>query len=226
MTDISHILGGTAAYDSHCGVNAILAVYADCLPHERAAGATWYRTAHRFAKKVAAVTGKDFRTVCAVLARISPQVSWADNKTAALEICSAAGAGAAAARCYPDNVHRAEDIAAEDSSAAIAREVLPTAKYKRSKISAFYRNIAEPADPQSVTVDTWAARIWCEDCAAPALRISLAESTRIADDYRSAAAIAGYLPQELQAIVWIGAHRIAKDRGQRSLFNAGLQFKV
>jgi hypothetical protein len=222
---VTSLLGGARAYGAHSGPNAILKTLADCTSEEWHHGRTWYRLAHRFCKKVAALTGKDPDTVAAVIARLSPRVSWADNKIAALEICGN-GAGNAAGRCYPDNVIRAEEIAAANDSATIAAQVLPMKGYKRPKISAFYRNITEPNCPQSVTVDSWAARIWIGDCEAPTLRITAKESVRIQRDYIAAATLCDLLPQELQAITWIGAHRIRKESGQRNLFDIGLQFKI
>lgn len=222
---VTELIGGADSYASHSGVNAILKVYGDCLTTEHAHGRAWYRHANRFAAKVAALTGKHPDTVAAILARVSPQVAWSDNKAAALEIASGA-AGNACAGCYPDNVARAERIAELDNAEVIAAEVLPRKGYARPKISAFYVNISAPEDAHTVTVDTWAARIWIGDCETPALRISSKESARIQADYRTAAAVAGVLPQVLQAIVWVGAHRMARDNGQRSLFDIGLQFKI
>lgn len=224
--NVTSLVGGKRAYKAHSGPDAILGVYSECIASEHAHGAVWYQTAHRFAHKVAALTGKRHATVCAVIARLSPQVSWADNKAAALAVC-AAGA-VSGANCYPDNILRAERIAAADNDAVIAAEVLPVkAKgYKRPKISAFYRNILAPEDSHTVTVDTWAARIWLGDCLAPELRITQAESERIQEDYRAAASIACVLPQVLQAIVWVGAHRIRKEYGQRNLFEVGLTYKI
>jgi len=223
---VTSLLGGTAAYEAHSGPNAILATLADCTAAEYENGRQWYRLANRFCHKVAALTGKRPETVAAIVARISPQVAWHDNKAAALEIASGAETYDAAARCYPDNVYRAELIAAANDSAIIAAQVLASAKYKRPKISAFYRNITEPDSAAAVTVDTWAARIWIGNCEAPSVRISQAESIRIQADYVSAAALCGLLPQELQAVTWVGAHRIAKENGQRNLFDIGLQFKI
>ena len=222
---VTSLVGGTRAYEAHSGANSILKTLADCTAAEWHHGRTWYRTAHRFCNKVAALTGKRPDTVAAVIARLSPQVSWADNKSAALEICGN-GAGDACGRCYPDNVLRAEEIASANDSATIAAQVLPLKGYKRPKISAFYRNITQPQCAQSVTVDTWAARIWIGNCEAPAQRISANESARIQRDYIAAAELCSLLPQELQAITWIGAHRIRKESGQRNLFDIGLQFKI
>ena len=136
------------------------------------------------------------------------------------------GAPVSGAACYPDNILRAETIAEADTDEAIASEVLPRKGYARPKISAFYQNIVAPDCAQTVTVDTWAGRIWVGDCEAPSVRISAKESARIQSDYRSAADISGLLPQELQAITWVGAHRIAKEYGQRNLFDIGLAFKI
>lgn len=224
MPDISVVdsLGGAEAYAEHDGISAIFDVYALCLPSEKVHGRTWYRHANRFARKLGALSGKRTATVAAVIARLSPRITWAENKNSAFDVCH----GRAASVGYPDNVRRAELIADSDTDEAIAEHVLPHGKYKRPKISEFYRNIADPTNARAVTVDTWAARIWCGDCELTGLKVSADESARIQDDYRLAASVADILPQELQAIVWIGAHRIAKDNGQGSLFSVGLQFKI
>jgi hypothetical protein len=222
---ITKALGGKRKYKAHNGPASILAILAECTPGEIANGEKWYTVANRWSGKAAALTGKRLETIAAILARISPQVSWADNKAAALEIASGEPS-TACDQCYPDNVIRALEIAECDDDEAIARQVLPFGKYRRPKISAFYRNISAPADEHSVTVDTWAARIWVGDCQNASLRVSAPDSERIADDYRQAALACGKLPQVLQAITWVGAHRMKRDGNQRSLFQVGLADKI
>jgi len=222
---ITAALGGKRKYKAHDGPKAILEILAECTPLEIADGEVWYQHANRWSGKAAALTGKRLETIAAILARVSPQVSWADNKAAALEIASGKPSSACD-QCYPDNVIRALEIAECDDSDVIARQVLPSGKYRRPKISAFYRNISAPADPHTVTVDTWAARIWVGDCGNASLRISQADSLRIQSDYREAALACDRLPQVLQAITWVGAHRIKKDGNQRSLFQVGLADKI
>lgn len=222
---ITKALGGKRKYKAHDGRASILEILAECTPGEIADGEVWYSRAHRWSKKAATLTGKRPKTIAAILARVSPQVAWAENKAAALEIASGAPSTACDG-CYPDNVVRALEIAEYDSDEAIARQVLPHGKYKRPKISAFYRNISTPADPHTVTVDTWAARIWIGDCRQASLKVSEADSVRIQNDYREAALVCGRLPQILQAITWVGAHRIKRDGGQRNLFQVGLADKI
>lgn len=209
-------------------VDGILATLADSTAAEYETGRLWYRRANRFARKVSALSGLRPDTVAAVLARLSPQVSWADNKTAALEICCKLDTQPAAGRCYPDNVLRAEDIARADSAAVIAAEVLPRKGYARPKISAFYRNISDPDTDGIATVDTWAIRVWLGDCAAESYTVTLKQSRKIQADYIAAGRIVGLLSHELQAIVWVAAHRLAKEREQRSLFDfgIGLTYKI
>ena len=86
--------------------------------------------------------------------------------------------------------------------------------------------IANPETVGLVTVDTWAARIWVGDVDLTNLTVSAGESSRIQADYTLAAGTVGILPQEIQAITWVGAHRIKKDKGQHSLFEVGLIFKI
>lgn len=209
-------------------VDGILATLADSTAAEYQTGRLWYRRANRFARKLATLSGLRPDTVAAVLARLSPQVSWADNKTAALEICCKLDTQPAAGRCYPDNVIRAEDIVAADNDETIAAEVLPRKGYARPKISAFYRNIANPDEDGIATVDTWAIRVWLGDCCGPSHTVTLKQSRKIQADYIAAGRIAGLLSHELQAIVWVAAHRLAKEHEQRSLFDTGigLSFKI
>jgi len=219
---VTNAVGGAEEFAAHRGTDRILECYALCTVDEIANGLTWYRNANRFARKVASLTAKRPETVAAILARISPQIAWQDNKIAALQIAS----GAASGYGYPDNIARAERIAEADSEAVIAREVLPTAKYARPKISAFYRNIAYPETVGPITVDTWAARIWLGDVDRTDLKVSAPESKRIQRDYAEAAHIASVLPQNLQAIVWLGAHRLKRAKGQIGLYDRLPAFKV
>lgn len=210
------------------GIDGILKILADSTAAEIDNGRTWYTRANRFAAKLAALSGLRLETVAAVLARLSPQVSWADNKGAALEICCQTENRPLCDKCYPDNVRRAEDIARANDSATIALEVLPRKGYSRPKISAFYGNIAAPDKDGTATVDTWAIRVWLGDPGAPAYRITIKQSRRIQADYLRAASHAGMRSHELQAIVWVAAHRISKEREQRSLFEvpAGIAYKI
>jgi len=209
-------------------IHGILKILADSTAAEYENGRTWYRRANRFAKKVAALSGKDPATVAAVIARLSPQVAWSDNRIAAFEICCGLDARPACGKCYPDNVTRAEDIARDNCADTIAREVLPRKGYARPKISAFFQNIADPDIDGIATVDTWAIRVWVGDCTADAYTVTAKQSRKIQADYVAAARIAGLLSHELQAIVWVAAHRLAKESLQRSLFNIGigLAFKI
>lgn len=209
-------------------VDGILATLADSTAAEYETGRGWYRRANRFARKLAALSGLDNDTVAAVLARLSPQVSWADNKAAALEICCKLDTQPAAGRCYPDNVFRAEAIVSADNEEVIAAEVLPKKGFARPKISAFFRNIANPEIDGIATVDTWAIRVWLGDCSGDSHTVTLKQSRKIQADYIAAGRIAGLLSHELQAIVWVAAHRLAKEREQRSLFDfgIGLTYKI
>ena len=207
------------------GTDGILKILADATQDEYANGLLWYDRAHRFARKVSVLTGHRLETVAAVIARLSPQVSWRDNKLAAWEILTQSEY-AAATRCYPDNVHRAEDIAAADSVAAVTEHVLPRKGYARPKISAFYRNIADPTCDGIATVDTWAIRVWLGDVLSSARTVSLKQSKAIQRDYVDAGQLAGLLSHQLQAVVWVAAHRLAKEGLQRNLFDFGLTFKI
>ncbi len=208
----------------HCGVSAILSVLGDCTEAEHSDGRNWYAVANRFAHKVSTRTDKRIETVCAVIARLSPQAEWSDNKRAAIEVCY--GRPVYGLQVYGDNVYRAGLIAEADTDEVIADQVLPKKGYARPKISMFYRNILNPANPTACTVDTWAARIWVGDCCGPSATINATDSARIQADYIAAAHTANLLPQQLQAITWVGAHRIRKERGQRSLFDIGAHYKI
>jgi len=207
-------------------IHGILKILDEATPAEYDNGRQWYRRAHRFAAKVAALSGKNPHTVAAVIARLSPQVPWSDNKAAALEICCATDERPACTVCYPDNVIRAEDIAAADNAEVIALEVLPRKGYARPKISAFYTNIADPELDGVATVDTWAIRVWLGDCTGLAHTITAKQSRKIQADYINAARVANLLTHELQAVVWVAAHRLAKQGAQRDLFDTELSFKI
>lgn len=221
---VKHAAVSSLVGKDHCGVTAILSVLADCTESEHSNGRKWYKTANRFSHKVSTRTGLRIETVCAVIARLSPQCEWQENKRGAIEVCN--GRPIYGLNIYGDNVYRAGLIAEADSDKVIAEQVLPRKGYERPKISKFYANILNPSDASAVTIDTWAGRIWIGDCNAPSVTINAADSARIQADYIAAAHTVNLLPQELQAITWVGAHRIRKEKGQRSLFDIGAHYKI
>lgn len=172
------------------------------------AGRTWYAEASAEARRLAreAPRGVGIVGAAAVIAALSPRTQWGQNLQGAREAVRAAarirgdslfgdafgieGAVTAAAKPYAlgDSIRKAARILAGEK---------PDHVLGGPKVRGFWRAIC--GDPESVTIDLWAAkaagfdpdrltpkRLWIIDAA-----------------YRRAAAWAGETPRDFQAIVWL-----------------------
>jgi hypothetical protein len=146
------------------------------------------------------------RTVWATAA-LSPQLRWEKNIKAVKQVLCG---NLHPAGVYPFNVEKALHILYDD------------VEWERflsgPKVTNFAKNIW--GDPQAVTVDTWAWRVWANADLKAKPRDLDKLYNQIADNYRIAAAKIGIEPRQLQAITWVTIRRIANGKastGQLSL---------
>jgi len=170
-------------------VSNILATYASSTDQDRLEGSQWYPLAHLFAHTV----GKgSVKRGAGIIAALSPQLSWAENKRLALQSRSGRITGQTGLNCQ-----KATDCRSGHE---------PLDVLGGNKVRAFYSLILNPNDSYNVVIDRHAF-----DCA---LGYVTDNRTRkilerkggydyIADCYRKAAAELGILPSVLQATVWL-----------------------
>jgi hypothetical protein len=180
-------------------VNVLIDFYNHCVDsYDLAAGRAWYESAKAECQSIADEFGLSLRRVIWIVAVLSPRLNWAWNVSAARAIIT--GATSTPKGCFGANVSKARAI--RDASEAEFDAIL-----RGPKVRAFAANIL--GDPNTVTIDTWAWRIWaCDLFTTPN---SIRNHDEIAADYRAAAAEIGLAPNQFQAATWVAARRLVND---------------
>lgn len=153
-----------------------------------AAGRVWYADAHALAVELSTGTALTLAQAAAVIAHLSPKVSWKKNVEAARALVY-------------DGVRLAGIMVGPFKRAVKAMTALdPFATFgkKAKKTRAFASNIA--GNLEDVTVDVWIARAMGVT-EAQLKRVGIYEG--IAHCFRLAAKRYGMSPAQVQAIVWI-----------------------
>lgn len=164
-------------------VYSILDHYVSADAETRAAGRAWYPETFRLARRLAREHGTTRHRAAAVLAALSPLISWKHNVTCARMVLSGERPA-----CLGASHRRA--------LACLAARRPGDGMGDGLKLANFYRAIV--GDPTAVTVDIWAAKVAGFD-ARPSTPGRYRE---IADAYREAAAAVQESPRDLQAITW------------------------
>lgn len=185
-------------------VENILYWYNLSSPTDRSQGRFWYTAARLECEALAEQFGKDLETVVTAVAALSPQLKWERNIAAARSVLAG---NYKIGGVYTANIEKAIKII-EGRQGVLSGP----------KVTSFARNIL--GCPDVVCVDTWAWRVWAgADLFAPPPSLEK-RYDEIAEDYRTAAAIVGLEPRQLQAITWVTIRRVANGKaapGQLSL---------
>lgn len=173
-------------------VRACHATYTVADPAALEAGAAWYASGRREARRLARLGPPGFGPVraAAVLAALSPRAQWSVNLRWAERLITSYGAAEPPAVSMRG--HRAK-------AWRILHGADPDRELSGPKVRAFWRNLCGDAEP--VTVDVWAARAAGLDERELARRGSY---ERVAEAYRAVAADVGLAPCDLQGAVWMG----------------------
>lgn len=220
MPYLTQVLG--ERYQGHDGQECIARTLDLSLPCEVEEGLAWYRQAYATAEEIADRFKLKTGTVCAVIARLSPQTRWDINVRAAVEVCEAYVKDRdvnryVTAEVYPANIVRALSILETQDYSLVRTQTGP-------KIEAFFDCIRTAGAAKTAVVDTWSARVWLGKLDVSDLRVSVAQHRKVAADYVELADTLSYRPADLQAIVWVAAHRLA--RGSQGSLPFGLTAKL
>lgn len=176
----------------------LLALYHEASDEQRANGAAWYSRMRRGCGRIARTTGTPLRRVVATAAITSPDAQLSTNLAWTRTACETRGA--ALVGRYPN------------AMAAKYRPILqgssrPVDTVGGDKVTNFYRAIL--GDDDAVVLDRHALRAagHGRDTATPL------QYARIANEYRTAAALVGESPRDFQAIVWV----VLRERGRARL---------
>jgi hypothetical protein len=166
-------------------------------PEDVRSGMDWYKRAHDFATDI----GKgDVQRGAGAIAILSSQVGWNENQRMARQLrdTGTASGGFVTGR----QVSQARDVL---EGAARPEQHLPMDR----KTGNFYKNIVNPEDPESVTIDRHAHDITVGRVLGSADR-GLQTPTRyntFAEAHKSAAGNLGMIPSQAQAIGWVNWRR-------------------
>jgi len=162
-------------------------------PAQYAAGAEWYPEARRFCQAIGQAGAYPVQRAAAIVAVLSPQLSWSLNKAGAAAIVG----GRRSTVGFFKNRLKAEAIAA-------GGPIEPHLGRQRVKVWHFWQAIL--GDPASVVLDRWAVRAMLgrEPTGREAGWLDRAPSyDSLAEVYTEAAGLLGIAPAVCQAIVWV-----------------------
>lgn len=173
-------------------VSRLLFLYGNATPQQRDEGENWYPKAAAFAAQLAAQYGIPREVAAGVVAVVSPQMKWRDNKSVALALVAAHAGGEG----LPHG------LAGYPTNHAKAWRMLTTgdvwANINGPKVVPFLRNIL--GDWDEVTCDIHACR------AAYGHKFSNAptgpQRDYVAQAYTTAARLVRVYPAVFQAVVW------------------------
>lgn len=176
----------------------ILDTYGEARPEELEHGMAWYFQAHEMCINWAGTyrRAKSTEHVAGVVAALSPMSGWKDNIQAAqtlLETGDVKGLGYAVrdAKAILSGVH--------------PRKQLHDPKRNNTKVRSFFENIADPTNPDFVTVDRHMIGMVLDNPHALRQRrwIRPYDHKRIGDHFKMAAKELDVVPSALQAVTWL-----------------------
>ena len=189
-------------------VSSIENVYYKATEQDKSEGIEWYPNAHAFARTVGS---RSVKRGAGIIAALSPQTSWPENKRLALQASSGRITGHTRRNC-----EKATDC---------RRGYDPLEVLGGRKVRAFYALILDPTNAYDVVIDRHAFDVaigYETDNLARKVLERVGGYDFIADAYRKAAANLGILPSEVQATTWLTWRRL-KRANESSLTVSGFE---
>lgn len=188
--------------------------------HDVAVGHAAYARYNRIITLMATQTGATPRTAAAVFSALSPNNDYFGNLRDAHTLLRAAAQGRTLGdfkvSTYGHNKRKAW---------AIAHGIEPLEVIVAPKTRSFFLNVADPNDPQPVTIDGHMYNIWSNKRQnLVGLKWRKSQYEEIAEDVRKLAREQGCVPCQMQAILWHTWRRIhrIKTTAQLSLWDEDL----
>ncbi|MFF7987762.1 hypothetical protein ACFZDK_53540 [Streptomyces sp. NPDC007901] len=183
----------------------IIATWRAATPEQLQRGRAWYRNAHDLASLI---TDGDARTGAGVIAALSANKTWSENRRLARQACET---GLSSGHVQDALSKVARIMAGEDPTGVLPME---------RKTGMFFLCIADPQDPDAVVIDRHAHDVAVGETYGHRDR-GLGSARRyalLAHCYREAALRLGELPSAVQSVTWVvHTERIAgtSTRGPR-----------
>lgn len=186
--------------DRDTAVLNTLGVYADATPAEKREGMSWYPDARDFATTLAGRYGTSVETATAVVAALSPQMSWDANKRWAEQAMFAHSLGIPVpSRGLGNSLRRA--------TVALSGDLSDIERAKGTlKVHNFYLSILGVSG--AVCVDRHAVRVVYGDPQHPGTIGSDGRYREYAEVYREAARELHLRAADVQAVTWVAMRRM------------------
>ena len=193
-------------------VKNLLRYYKLCNQEEVESGKAWYPEANAFCKQLAEEYGLEVWKVAGIVASLSPQTTWTQNKIDARNFIARGGRGFMGQR---DRTIKAKKILKATSGDEVY-DLLSTKPGKALKTKSFYRNICLPGFCDTTTIDRHALAAATQR---PDKTFALTDKDGaiterqyrfLSQCYVKAARKVGLIPHEMQAVIW---NRYRKQRG-------------
>jgi hypothetical protein len=203
-------------------VQNILDAYEDSTEEEYNAGIEWYNKVHNIAKEFSEAYGYSFEVICAVFARLSPNLYWDINYVQAIAFIEAHAQGVKNwedVRIWTPYSYEGKPCGYGNNN-RLAWEILETGDLslvRGEKIESFMHNfINGPDDPDTkATVDIWATRVAFKDpLVEPHFNDRDGSYAYMEQAYNIAAERVGLTPKQMQAVTWVHyKNKYGKKRG-------------
>jgi hypothetical protein len=167
----------------------ILQAYAEASVSARDAGVGWYPAAHAETVAIAEAGGWSVETASAIVAILSPMVSWAHNLADAWEL---AYGGDEPTYALPDNADKVKRILEGEPVVSVIGG---------RKVRSFRQNIRYPLSSAYVTLDTHMANLFGVDPKDVFERVGVYEALQAG--VKAASRILGVTAPAAQAVAWI-----------------------
>jgi hypothetical protein len=176
-------------------------------PQEKALGARWYLDAHNYARTLASIHGRSVSDVAAIIAALSPSVSWEANARGAAELLDTGDIARYGG--YKANLRKALRIIAGET---------PDAVLGGFKVRAFWALIRDGGNHTDICIDTHAANLAAgktQGSHEVAIRVdTYRQYEDVARAYRAVAWRVRKAPHVVQATCWLVQKRrvVARER--------------
>jgi len=180
-------------------VNKIIALYNQCDNTTIDKGKNWYFKANKTALRIAKKTGYSLEVTSAIIALLSPAVSWPNNKLQAYHLLKAyqhsKKIDGLTLTTYKQQIKKALKLL--DNPLLLTADIFGKRPFKTM---AFYENIVNPNNPDFVTLDRHIFN---------ALKLDMLSGNKtqyynIVDAFKVASEkISNIVPCQLQAVLWL-----------------------
>lgn len=165
----------------------------------------WYRDAKQQIRGISERTGVDEVFVAGVVAILSPGLAWELNIVEAERVILLWLKGIDAtfwkSPAYGRNQLKVQKLLETHDLSLVSGP----------KVSAFFANLYDPEDPDYVTLDRHALRVWAGERGAGHKYITRKEMEQAQRDFKQVAHLLEVLPSELQAVTWVAYRHFGGD---------------